>query len=144
MQLGRLSHIGLPKPMISDSVAFYRDVMGAMLAPAVFKHYNDLVCAGADSMQTERVTFLTSREHKAALDAFASRRGESVGNVVREATARFLAQPTDDEEVELAALVEQVNLAVPRINASLKQMSKSIRDLRTDSDAFYRERGLDL
>ncbi len=98
----------------------------------------------AKSLQTERVTFLTSREHKAALDAFASRRGESVGNVVREATARFLAQPTDTEEAELAALVEQVNAAVPRINASLKQMSKTIRDLRADSDAFYREKGLDL
>ena len=95
-------------------------------------------------MQTERVTFLTSREHKAALDVFAAKRGESVGNVVREATARFLAQPTDAEEAELAALVEQVNDAIPRINASLRQMSKSIRDLRAESDAFYREKGLDL
>jgi hypothetical protein len=95
-------------------------------------------------MQTERVTFLTSRDHKKALDAFASSRGESVGNVVREATLRFLAQPTDTEEAELAALVEQVNAAVPRINASLQHMSKSIRDLRADSDAFFREKGLDL
>lgn len=97
-------------------------------------------------MQTERVTYLTSAEQKAALEAFAKARGESVGNVVREATLRYMAQPRDEseEEAELAALVEQVNAAVPRINAALEQMSKGIRDLRADSDAFYREKGLDL
>ena len=39
-------------------------------------------------MQTERVTYLTTAEQKAALEAFAKARGESVGNVVREATAK--------------------------------------------------------
>ena len=47
-------------------------------------------------MQTERVTFLTSPEHKAALDAFAAKRGESVGNVVREATARYMGHEEDE------------------------------------------------
>ena len=98
------------------------------------------------AIQTERVTYLTSADHKAALEAFAKARGESVGNVVREATARYIAQPrsNSDEEAELAALAAQVNEAIPRINASLAQMSKGIRDLRAESDAFYREKGLDL
>lgn len=95
-------------------------------------------------MRTERVTYLTDAEQKAALEAFAKARGESVGSVLREAASRYMAQPTDDEEAELAALVEQVNDAIPRINASLKKMSKNIRDLRAESDAFYRDKGLDL
>ena len=42
-------------------------------------------------MQTERVTFLTTPDHKAALDAFAANSGMSVGRVVREATTRYIA-----------------------------------------------------
>lgn len=30
MKLGRLNHIGVATPSIADSIAFYRDVMGAM------------------------------------------------------------------------------------------------------------------
>ena len=92
-------------------------------------------------MQTERVTYLTNAEQKAALEAFARARGESVGRVLREAAARYMAQPTDDEEVELAALVEQVNEAIPNINASLVSMSATIRELCEENDAFFRERG---
>jgi len=29
MKLGRLNHIGVATPSIADSIAFYRDVMGA-------------------------------------------------------------------------------------------------------------------
>lgn len=95
-------------------------------------------------MQTERVTYLTNAEQKAALEAFAKARGESVGSVLREATARYMAQPTGEEEAELAALAEQVNAAIPRINSSLRQMSESIHKLRAESDTFYRKKGLDL
>lgn len=81
-------------------------------------------------MRTERVTFLTSREHKEELDAFAASRGESVGNVVREATAQYIGQPTAEEEAELAALVAQVNKAIPEMNASIDSMIKSVRGMR--------------
>ena len=81
-------------------------------------------------MQTERVTFLTSREHKKQLDAFAASRGESVGNVVREATAQYIAQPTVEEEAELAALVAQVNKAIPAMNASIDSMIETVREMR--------------
>ena len=43
MKLGRLNHIGVATPSIADSIVFYRDVMGATLAPSAPKHYNDLV-----------------------------------------------------------------------------------------------------
>ena len=81
-------------------------------------------------MRTERVTFLTSREHKDELDAFAASRGESVGNVVREATAQYIGQPTAEEEAELAALIAQVNKAIPEMNASIDSMIKSVRGMR--------------
>lgn len=93
-------------------------------------------------MQTERVTYLTSAEHKAALEAFAKARGESVGNVLREATAKFIGQPTANEEAELAALLEQVNAAVPRMQQSMTQMSEKIEKLHAENDAFFREKGI--
>lgn len=93
-------------------------------------------------MQTERVTFLTSREHKAALDAFAAERGESVGNVVREATARYISQPPgSEEEAELAALVDQVNVAIPRMEASLDEMSRKLRETHAEVDQMLRAMG---
>lgn len=80
-------------------------------------------------MQTERVTFLTSREHKKALDAFAARRGESVGNVVREATARYISQPPeakDNEEAALSLLLEELEAAIPKWNAKFDSMEAAL------------------
>ena len=81
-------------------------------------------------MRTERVTFLTSVDHKAALDKFAASRGESVGNVVREATARYLAEPDDhfdpEEEAALDLLAAELEAAIPKWNASFDSMEASI------------------
>jgi hypothetical protein len=78
-------------------------------------------------MQTERVTFLTSRDHKAALDAYASREGKSVGNVVREATAQFIAQPLAKSEDEQA-----LELALPALEEALPRMQANLEAMRTD------------
>ena len=83
-------------------------------------------------MQTERVTFLTSRDHKAALDAYATRTGQSVGNVVREATSSYIAQPSiksDDEEVFNLAL-PFLEEALPRMQADLEAMRRDIASAR--------------
>lgn len=95
-------------------------------------------------MQTERVTYLTSAEQKAALEAFAKARGESVGNVVREATMRYMAQPRDEseEEAELAALVAQVNEAMPKMNASIDQMIETMRVTHEEVDLTLRAAGI--
>ena len=92
-------------------------------------------------MQTERVTYLTSAEHKAALEAFARARGQSVGNVVREATARYIGQPSGDEEAELAALVSEVNKAIPKMEAALDEMRHKMRETHQDVDRMLREMG---
>jgi hypothetical protein len=84
-------------------------------------------------MHSERVTYLTNAEQKAALEAFAKARGESVGNVVRAATARYMAQPPEDEseaEKALQLLVDELEAAIPQWNASFDSMEASIEKAR--------------
>ena len=83
-------------------------------------------------MQTERVTFLTSRDHKAALDAYAARNGLSVGNVVREATTSYMAEmPLDDDE-KMAILVAELNEALPAIEASFDRMVAKLESTHSE------------
>lgn len=81
-------------------------------------------------MRTERVTFLTSADHKAALDKFAASRGESVGSVVRDATARYIDQPTlafsESEEAALEMLLDELEASIPRWNAKFDSMEASL------------------
>jgi len=92
-------------------------------------------------MQTERVTFLTSRDHKAALDAYAAQSGQSVGHVLREASTRYIAGGEDDE-AELAALVEEANAAIPRMIASLDRMSERLQATNRKIDGILRDAGI--
>jgi signal transduction protein with GAF and PtsI domain len=94
-------------------------------------------------MQTERVTYLTNAEQKAALEAFAKARGESVGNVLREATARYMAQPmADDEEEALRLLADELNEAVPKIRASLERSAHNIEKSIEEVDRKLRAAGI--
>ena len=86
-------------------------------------------------MQTERVTFLTTPDHKAALDAFATDSGMSTGHVVREATSRYIAEGAKDEEAELATLVRALNEAVPRMRADLQDAVTSMERANAVVDA---------
>ncbi len=84
-------------------------------------------------MHTERVTYLTNPEQKAALEAFAKARGESVGSVLREAASRYMAEPDDMTEAEEAALdmlARELEDAVPRWNAKMDSMEQSIAHAR--------------
>lgn len=80
----------------------------------------------AKAPQTERVTFLTSREYKSQLDAFAAQRGESVGNVVREATMSYMAEAPLNEEDKMSILVTELNEALPAIEASFERMTAKL------------------
>ncbi|MEO6715982.1 MAG: hypothetical protein ABIM50_01845, partial [Novosphingobium sp.] len=80
-------------------------------------------------MQTERVTYLTSAEQKAAIEAFAKARGESVGNVVREATAQYIGKPPEianEEQKLLDALIDELEAAIPKWNAKFDSMEASL------------------
>ena len=95
-------------------------------------------------MQTERVTFLTSRGHKATLDAYAASTGKSAGHVVREATSQFISQPlaANDEEAELALFVAQVNAAIPKVEAAFDDMSRMLRETHEQVDRSLRAAGI--
>ncbi|MGK6321828.1 hypothetical protein ACMGDM_01950 [Sphingomonas sp. DT-51] len=91
-------------------------------------------------MQTERITFLTIPHHKAAFDAFAARSGMSVGHVVREAISRYIAQERD-KEAELAALVEEANIAAPKWCASIDHMIDTLQGTHEHVDRTLRPMG---
>lgn len=83
-------------------------------------------------MQTERVTFLTTPDQKAALDAFASSNGMSVGHVVREASSQYMAQSAqasseDEDEEALRLLIPEVELAVADMHRTIAEMRDDIR-----------------
>lgn len=95
------------------------------------------------SVQSARITFLATPAFKERLISLASEDGVSVAEFVRR---RVLGEDEDqlsaEEQRELAMLVGEVGEAIPRINASLVQMSDTIRALRAENDAFFRDKGL--
>lgn len=93
-------------------------------------------------MQTERVTFLTSPDHKAALDAFAKESGMSVGHVVREATTRFVSDGDMGDEERVKLLLDELDDALPHIHSALDHAIKGQQQLRADIDVMLREAGL--
>lgn len=92
-------------------------------------------------MKTARTTVLMTPEEKAAIEKRAASRGVSSSEYIRLAVDNF-EKVSDEEEAELAALVEEVNKAIPKMKASLDRTSKSLRKLSRENDAFFRERGI--
>ena len=80
-------------------------------------------------MQTERVTFLTSRDHKAALDAYARDSGMSVGHVVREATSNYMAQPVQSDDSDRA-----LDLVLPELEAAVAKWDHQIESMHASLD----------
>jgi hypothetical protein len=90
-------------------------------------------------MQTERVTFLTTPDHKAALDAFAADNGKSVGHVVREATAGYIAEGNREADEVKAAVLAEAERALPAMKDDLDAIRSSIADARTAIAAALHE-----
>ncbi|WP_174273413.1 hypothetical protein [Sphingomonas bacterium] len=89
-------------------------------------------------MQTERVTFLTSPDHKAALDAFAATSGKSVGHVLREASSQYIAREPaapDEYEEALELVLPELEMRLARWNSQLDSMHASIDRARAAIDA---------
>ena len=93
-------------------------------------------------MQTERVTFLTSRDHKKALDAFARDTGMSVGHVLREASTRYVVEGEMGEDDRFRLLIDELTDALPHIHAALDHAIIGQQTLRADIDTMLREAGL--
>lgn len=91
-------------------------------------------------MQTERVTYLTTAEQKAALETFAKARGKSVGNVVREATMTYMAESPLGEDEKMAILVAELNEALPLIEASFDRMAAKLEATHAELTKLRAER----
>ena len=91
-------------------------------------------------MRTERVTFLTTPEAKAAITARAAQRGMSTGEYIRLAVENMPEET--DEELELAALVAQVNEALPDMQASIGRMTDVLRKTHEEVDQALRAAGI--
>lgn len=93
-------------------------------------------------MQTERITFLTTPIAKAALASRAAAKGVSVGEYIRR---KVEEEDGDDlsarDEAELALLVAQVNDAMPKMEASLGEMSEMLRETHQEVDRMLRAMG---
>jgi hypothetical protein len=84
-------------------------------------------------MQTERVTFLTTPSAKAALCSRAAAQGLSVGEYIRRKVEED-DDLTPEQEAELRVLIDAVNEAVPKMNASIDDMIETLRRTREDMD----------
>ena len=92
-------------------------------------------------MKTARTTVLMTPEEKAALEKRAASLGVSSGEYIRLAVDNY-ERISPEEEAELGALVKEVNMAIPKMRASLDRMSKTLRKTLKENDAFFRERGI--
>jgi hypothetical protein len=93
-------------------------------------------------MRANRLTVLLSDDERADVDSKASRLGVSSSEYIRLAVSNFDG-PTAEEEAELSALLEQVNAAVPRMQAAFDRMSEKIQQLHAENDAFFKAKGID-
>ena len=93
-------------------------------------------------MQTERVTFLTSRDHKAALDAVAKESGISVGHLLREASTRYVVEGDMGEDERFQLLIGELDNALPHIHDALDRAIEGQQQLRSNIDTMLREAGL--
>jgi len=80
-------------------------------------------------MQTERVTFLTSPDQKAKLDAYAARNGQSVGHVLREASIRYMVEEHVGDD-ELSVMLKELEASLPQMQASFESIEQSISESR--------------
>lgn len=91
-------------------------------------------------MQTERVTFLASTAEKARLFRKAKTLGVSSSEVVRRALNRD--DSDNDDEAELATLVAEANIAIPKIAASIDRISDRLESMTRKNDAFLEKMGM--
>lgn len=92
-------------------------------------------------MQTERVTYLTTRSGKAALAKRAAAQGVSMGEYVRRRVEGD-DELTVEQEAELAALVAEANAVIPKIREALDRSSERLEATHLKVDTLLREMGI--
>ena len=92
-------------------------------------------------MRTARTTVLMTPEEKTTLEKRAASMGVSSGEYIRLAVDNY-EKISPEEEADLAALVVEVNAAIPKMYASLDHSIETLQTLHEEMDAFLREKGV--
>ncbi|HKC02047.1 MAG TPA: hypothetical protein VKC17_01940 [Sphingomicrobium sp.] len=92
-------------------------------------------------MKTARTTVLMTPEEKASIEKRAASMGVSSGEYIRLAVDNY-DKISPAEEAELAALVEEVNKAIPKMRTSLDRMSQTLRETSKEVDLALRAAGI--
>lgn len=87
------------------------------------------------AIHSERVTFLTTPEGKAQLVARASELGVSLGEFIRSAMEGYDGK-AEKEERELAALIAEVQQALPQMSATLERSQARLQKLHEENQEF--------
>lgn len=90
-------------------------------------------------MQTARMTVLMTPDRKAAIEQRAAQLGVSSGEFIRLAVDNY--SPSDAEEAERAALIEEIDRAVPKMVASLERSADRLEQAHRKIDGLLREWG---
>ena len=92
-------------------------------------------------MRNTRMTVLMTPEEKAGVEAQAARLGISGGEYVRLAVDNF-DRASAGEEAEVAVLVEQANVAIPKMAAAIERMIDKLDETHVEVDRMLREAGV--
>ncbi len=91
-------------------------------------------------MRNNRMTILMSDDEKTGVETLASQMGVSNSEYVRLAVDNY-SNISVEQEVELAALVAEVNKAIPEMRASLDRSCERLELTHKKVDALLRESG---
>ena len=92
-------------------------------------------------MRNARTTVLMTPAEKAALEKRAATLGVSSGEYIRLAVDNY-ENVSPAQEAELAALVREVNVAIPRMAGMLDHMSNTLRETHEEIDRTLRAAGI--
>ncbi len=91
-------------------------------------------------MRNNRMTILMSDDEKSEVETLASQMGVSNSEYVRLAVDNY-SNVSAEQEAELAALVAEVNKAIPEMRATLDRSCERLEATHKKVDAMLREAG---
>lgn len=91
-------------------------------------------------MRNNRMTILMSDDEKSGVEMLANQMGISNSEYVRLAVDNY-SNVSAEQEAELAALVAEVNKAIPAMRASLDRSCERLEATHKKVDAILRESG---
>jgi uncharacterized coiled-coil protein SlyX len=92
-------------------------------------------------MHTARLTVLMPPERKAKIERDAAEMGVSSGEYMRLAVDN-IEKLSAEEEAELAALVAEANVAIPKMAETMDRISQRLQVMHEETDAFLRKMGV--